>query len=120
MFNTPNRVRDALTNDPNNQELKEEYEVTKDQIKLKMAERAAQRDKRNSNNHFTLSEPINSYFFRKAKQSQSTRTIQTLRIQNQDGSFSTIAKDDIPEFLHQHCRDRLMEESQSKLFLARN
>ena len=38
----------------------------------------------------------------------STRIIQTLRIQDHDGSFVTIAKDDIPEFLHQHYRDRLM------------
>ena len=63
MFTTLNRVHDALTNDPNNQVLKEEYEATKDQIRIKMAERAAQRDQNNSNNHFTLSERINSYFF---------------------------------------------------------
>ena len=108
MFTALNRVREALTNDPTNQILKEEYEATKDQIRIKMAERAAQREQNNSNNHFTLSERVNSYFFRKAKKSMSTRIIQTLRIQDHDGSFVTISKDDIPQFLHQHYRDRLM------------
>ena len=63
LLNTLNRVYDALTNGPNNQELKEEYEITKDQVKLKMAERAGQRDHWNSNNHFTFSECVNFYFF---------------------------------------------------------
>ena len=107
MFNTLNSVRNALTNDPDKQQLKEEYEVTKDHVKLKMAERAAQRDHLNSNNHFTLSERVNSYFFRKAKKAQSTRTIQKLNIPNPDGSILTIAKENIPQYLHHHYKDRL-------------
>ena len=107
MFNTLNSTRNALTNDPDKQQLKEEYEVTKDHVKLKMAERAAQRDLLNSNNHFTLSERVNSYFFRKATKAQSTRTIQRLNITNPDGSILTIAKENIPQYLHHHYKDRL-------------
>ena len=75
LFNTLNRVWEALTDDPSNQELKEEYEATKDQVRLKMAESAAQREHRNNNNYFTLSEQVNLYFFRKAKECRSMRTI---------------------------------------------
>ena len=99
LFNALNRLRSELTNDPDNRQLREEHELIQNHVKLKMVERSAHRDQMNSNNHFTLSERVNSYFFRRAKKSQSTRTIQKLNISNPDGSIQTIEKENIPQFM---------------------
>ena len=100
-------MRSELTNDPDNRQLREEHELTQNHVKLKMVERSAHRDQMNSNNHFTLSERVNSYFFRRAKKSQSTRTIQKLNISNPDGSIQAIEKENIPEYMRHNYNERI-------------